>query len=124
LSANHACTRCDVFALFRLVQDHFQRLQTVFELVGTGGPYAPGGAVSPKIDEILNKVRAMAATDPARNGLMRDLAREVSEQAATLPVISRANVYAYKPGCISNLVPYLPSGDDRFNDVHVMKGCK
>ena len=99
-------------------------VQTVFELVGTGGPYAPGGAVSPKIDEILNKVRAMAATDPARNGLMRDLAREVSEQAATLPVISRANVYAYKPGCITNLVPYLPSGDDRFNDVHVMKGCK
>jgi peptide/nickel transport system substrate-binding protein len=99
-------------------------VQTVFELVGTGGPYAPGGAASPKIDEIINKVRAMAASDPARNGLMRDLAREISDQAATLPVISRANVYAYKPGCILNLVPYLPSGDDRFNDVHVAKGCK
>ncbi len=99
-------------------------VQTVFELVGTGGPYAPGGAASPKIDEILNKLRAMAGADPGRVGLMRDLAREISDQAATLPVISRANVYAYKKGCILNLVPYLPSGDDRFNDVHVAKGCK
>lgn len=99
-------------------------VQTVFELVGTGGPYAPGGAASPKIDDILNQLRAMAGTDPRRVGLMRDLAREISDQAATLPVISRANVYAYKPGCILNLVPYLPSGDDRFNDVHVAKGCK
>ena len=99
-------------------------VQTVFELVGTGGPYVPGGAASPKIDELLDKLRAMAATDPARNGLMRDLAREISDQAATIPMISRANIYAYKPGCIMNLVPYLPSGDDRFNDVHVAKGCK
>ena len=99
-------------------------VQTVFELVGTGGPYAPGGAASPKIDEILNKLRAMAGDDPARVALMRALSREISDQAATIPVISRANVYAYKKGCILNLVPYLPSGDDRFNDVHVAKGCK
>ncbi len=99
-------------------------VQTVFELVGTGGPYAPGGAASPKIDEILNKLRAMAGDNPARVELMRDLSREISNQAATIPVISRANVYAYKKGCILNLVPYLPSGDDRFNDVHVAKGCK
>ena len=99
-------------------------VQTVFELVGTGGSYAPGGAASPKIDELLNRLRAMAATDPGRNALMHDLAREISDQAATLPMISRANVYAYKPGCILDLVPYLPSGDDRFNDVHVAKGCK
>ena len=99
-------------------------IQTVFELVGTGGTYALGGAVSPKIDELLNKLRAMAGTDPARIGLMHDLAREISETAATLPMITRANVYAYKPGCILDLVPYLPSGDDRFNDVHVAKGCK
>ena len=99
-------------------------VQTVFELVGTGGPYVPGGAASPKIDELINELRAMAATDPRRDGMMRDLAREISDTAATLPVISRANVYAYKPGCIINLVPYLPSGDDRFNDVHVGKGCK
>ena len=99
-------------------------VQTVFELVGTGGPYVPGGAVSPKIDEILNQLRSIAGADPRRVGLMQDLAREISDQAATIPVITRANVYAYKPGCVLNLVPYLPSGDDRFNDVHIAKGCK
>ena len=99
-------------------------IQTVYELVGTGGSYAVGGAVSPKIDEILNKLRAMAGIDPARVGLMQELAREISDTAATIPMITRANVYAYKPGCILDLVPYLPSGDDRFNDVHVAKGCK
>ena len=99
-------------------------VQTVFELIGTGGPYAPGGAVSPEIDNLLNQLRAIGGTDPRRIPLMQALAREVSDQAATLPVISRANVYAYRPGCILDLVPYLPSGDDRFNDVHVAKGCK
>lgn len=99
-------------------------VQTVFELVGTGGPYAPGGAATPKIDELLNKLRAMAGNDPGRVAAMHDLAREISDQAATLPMITRANIYAYKTGCVMNLVPYLPSGDDRFNDVHIAKGCK
>lgn len=99
-------------------------VQTVYELVGTGGSYAPGGSASPRIDELLNKARGMAAADPARIGVMQDLAREISETAATIPVISRANVYAYKAGCIQNLEAYLPSGDDRFNDVTVSSGCK
>ena len=99
-------------------------VQTVFELVGSGGPYAPGGTVSPKIDELLDRLRAMAGNDPARPGLMRDLSREISEQAATFPVMSRANIHACKSGCILNLVPYLPSGGGRFNDVHIAKGCK
>jgi len=99
-------------------------IQTVYELVGTGGSYAPGGSASPRIDELLNQAKAMAADDPKRVVVMQDLAREISETAATIPVISRANVYAYKPGCIQNLEPYLPSGDDRFNDVRVSSGCK
>ncbi len=98
-------------------------IQSVYELVGTGGSYAPGGAASPEIDALLNKVRGMAASDPKRVEVMRQLAREVSEMAATLPIISRANVYATKPGCILNLQPYLPSGDDRFNDVHIAASC-
>jgi len=99
-------------------------IQTVFELVGTGGPYAPGGAASPRIDDFLNQARALAATDPKRIEVMRDLAREISDSAATLPMVSRSNIYAYKAGCIQNLEPYLPSGDDRFNDVRVSMGCK
>ena len=99
-------------------------IQTVHEVVGTGGSYAPGGVASPKIDELLGQARAMAATDPRRAGVMQALAREISDSVATMPMITRSNVYAYKPGCILNLEPYLPSGDDRFNDVRISSGCK
>lgn len=99
-------------------------IQTVFELVGTGGSYAPGGSASPEIDNLLNQARALAASDPRRIEVMKKLAREISETAATLPIITRANVYATRPGCILNLQPYLPSGDDRFNDVRISAGCK
>jgi peptide/nickel transport system substrate-binding protein len=99
-------------------------IQTVYELVGTGGSYAPGGSASPRIDELLNHARQLAASDPKRVEVMRELAREISETAATIPIITRANLYASKPGCIMNLEPYLPSGDDRFNDVQIATGCK
>lgn len=98
-------------------------IQTVHEIVGSGGSYAPGGVASPKIDELLGQARAMAAADPRRAAVMQDLARAISASVATMPIITRSNVYAYKPGCILNLEPYLPSGDDRFNDVRVAKGC-
>jgi len=55
---------------------------------------------------------------------MLDLMREISEQVANIPVITRANVYAYKPGCILGLQPYMPAGDERFNDVRVGANCK
>lgn len=99
-------------------------IQTVYELVGTGGSYAPGGSASPRIDELLKLARGLAATDPKRVEVMRDLAREISDTAATIPIITRANLYASKPGCILNLEPYLPSGDDRFNDVRIAEGCR
>ena len=99
-------------------------VQTMFELVGTGGSYAPGGAASPEIDRLLAQARGLAATDPQRITVMQDLSRVVSDTAATIPVISRANVYAYRPGCIMNLQPYLAAGDERFNDVQVSMGCK
>ena len=41
-----------------------------------------------------------------------------------VPVMTRSNVYAYKPGCMIGLEPYLPAGDDRFNDIKMGKGCK
>jgi len=99
-------------------------IQTVHEIVGSGGSYAPGGVASPRIDELLSQARAMAAADPRRAGVMQELAREISASVATMPMVTRSNVYAYKPGCILNLEPYLPSGDDRFNDVRVSTGCK
>jgi peptide/nickel transport system substrate-binding protein len=99
-------------------------IQTVHEIVGSGGSYAPGGVASPRIDELIAQARRMAGTDPNRIKVMQDLSREISASVATMPMITRANVYAYKGGCILNLEPYLPSGDDRFNDVRVAGGCK
>ena len=55
--------------------------------------------------------------------VMQDLAREISDTAATIPIITRANLYASRPGCILNLEPSMPSGDDRFNDVRIAEGC-
>ncbi len=99
-------------------------IQSVYELVGTGGSYTPGGSASPKIDELLRQAKGMAAANPKRLEVMRDLAREISDTVATIPIITRANVYAYRPGCILNLTPYLPAGDDRFNDVRIAAECK
>ena len=55
---------------------------------------------------------------------MLELSREISEQVSNIPVITRANVYAYKPGCILDLKPYMPAGDERFNDVHIGAACR
>jgi peptide/nickel transport system substrate-binding protein len=99
-------------------------VQTIFELVGTGGSYVPGGSASPEIDRLLNQARAIAATDPRRVGLMQQLSRVIADTAAMLPIITRANVYAYRPGCILNLQAFLPAGDDRFNDVQIASRCK
>jgi hypothetical protein len=55
---------------------------------------------------------------------MLELSREISEQVANIPLITRANVYAYKPGCIIGLEAYMPAGDERFNDVQVGADCK
>jgi len=96
----------------------------MMQIVGTGGGVNPGGAASPLIDDLLNQAKRLHANDPKRLEVMHALMREISEQAANIPVITRATVYAYKPGCIVNLQAYLPAGDERFNDVMVGAKCK
>jgi peptide/nickel transport system substrate-binding protein len=99
-------------------------VEGLMQIVGTGGGVNPGGVASPKIDALLQRARQLNATDPARLETMLDLSREISEQVANIPLITRANVYAYKPGCIIGLVAYMPAGDERFNDVQVGADCK
>jgi peptide/nickel transport system substrate-binding protein len=94
------------------------------QIVGTGGSVNPGGAASPKIDALLDRAKRLQARDPKRLETMLELSREISEQVANFPIITRASVYAYRPGCILNLQPYLPAGDERFNDVKVGAKCK
>ena len=84
----------------------------------------PGGAARPRIDALVEKARRLEATDPVRLATVLDLSREISEQVANIPVITRATVYAYKPGCILDLQAYMPAGDERFNDVKVGASCK
>ncbi len=98
--------------------------QMLFELVGTGGPFSPGGAVSPQVDALLAKARVMEGSDPKRTDALRELVEVISDQAAIVPIMTRANVYAWRPGCILNLTAYLPGGADRLNDTRVGAGCK
>ena len=66
----------------------------------------------------------MLPDDPARLPILRRIARVGVESVANMPLMTRSNVYAFKPGCILNLLPYLPIGDDRFNDVQIAAKCK
>jgi peptide/nickel transport system substrate-binding protein len=99
-------------------------VQMLFELVATGGPFAPGGAASPRIDQLISLARGIDGADPRRISLLRELAGVVSETAAIVPLMTRANIYAYRSGCVQNLVSYLPAGADRFSDVRIGAGCR
>ncbi len=93
--------------------------QAYAELAGTGGAYNPVGVASPEIDKLIAQARGLSPANPPRLQVMRALNRSVVEYVANLGLISRSNVYAYKPGCIAGLDSYLPAGDDRFNGVTV-----
>jgi peptide/nickel transport system substrate-binding protein len=99
-------------------------LQTFQEIVVTGAAYNPVGVASPEIDTLAAAAGKLTPSNPKRLEILRQLARVTIESVATIPIMTRSNVYAYKPGCIQNLTPYLATGDDRFNDVHLAAGCK
>ena len=97
-------------------------LQTFQEAVG--GKASPWGPAVPEIDTLIDQARSMAPSDPKRAVVIRHLSRVVTEQVAHVTLMTRSNVYAYKPGCITNLPAYLPTGNDRINDTRVGAGCK
>ena len=99
-------------------------LQVFQELIATGATYNPVGVAHPQIDVLIEKARGLLPNDPARLPILRQIARVSVENAAHMPLMTRSNVYAFKPGCIQGLVPYLPIGDDRFNDVQIGAKCK
>ncbi len=98
-------------------------IEGLFAIAGTGGGVNPGGAATPRIDELLELAKRLAPADPKRLAAMLDISREISEQVSNFPVITRATVYVYRPNCIENLQPYLSGGDERFNDVRVGMSC-
>ena len=99
-------------------------LQVFQELIGTGGSFNPVGVASPEIDTLIDKARQMTPDNPERVKLLRQIGRLGVEYAANIPLMTRSNVYAFKPGCFTGLDAYLPMGDDRFNDVRIGAKCK
>jgi peptide/nickel transport system substrate-binding protein len=99
-------------------------LQAFQEVTGTGGSVNAGDAAVPEIDVLIDKARKLDPADPARMVVLRQLARLTTEQVSHFGLMTRSNVYAYKPGCISGIPPYLPTGNDRINDVRLAANCK
>ena len=99
-------------------------LQSFQEVTGTGGSVNAGDAAVPEIDALIDKARRLDPADPERMVVLKQLARLTTEQAAHFGIMTRSNVYAYKPGCISGIPAYLPTGNDRINDVRIGLGCK
>ena len=97
-------------------------LQTFQET--SGSTAVPWGAAVPEIDTLIAQARGMDPADPARLGVLHKLGRVTTENASHISLMTRSAVYAYKPGCIINLPPYLPTGNDRTNDTKIGAKCK
>ena len=99
-------------------------LQVFQELFGTNGSFNPTGVATPEIDVLIDKARRITPDNPERVKLLHQIARLGVEYASNIPLMTRSNVYAFRPGCMTGLAPYLPMGDDRFNDVKIGAKCK
>jgi len=97
-------------------------LQTFQE--SSGSTAVPSGAAVPEIDVLIDKARGMVPSDPRRLEVLHRLARVTTEQVSHISLMTRSAVYAYRPGCIHNLPPYLATGNDRINDVKITGTCK
>ena len=99
-------------------------LQAFQEVTGTGGSVNAGDAASPEIDTLIDKARRLDPANPERMRVIHQLGRLTTELAAHFGIMTRSAVYAYKPGCIAGLPPYLPTGNDRINDLTIAENCK
>jgi len=98
-------------------------LRTLDIVVGPKGTYAPAGAVTPKLADLLNAAAGLSSDDPARADAIKAANQKTIDQAATIPIMTRANIYAFRPGCIKGLGEYLASGSNDWRDVTVATGC-
>lgn len=98
-------------------------LNTLEIVIGEQGTYAPAGAVTEELANLLNAAGAYAADDPERFDAILAANVEAVEQAANIPVITRSNIYGFEEGCIIGLDEYLASGSNDWRDVKVAPGC-
>jgi peptide/nickel transport system substrate-binding protein len=99
-------------------------LQAFQEVTASGGSVNAGDAASPEIDSLVDKARRMDPANPERMKVIHQLGRLTTELASHFGIMTRSAVYAYKPGCVSGLPPYLPTGNDRINDLTIAEACK
>lgn len=99
------------------------QLSTLDIVVGPKGTYAPAGAVSKTLANDLAKAATFAVGAPDRSTAIMAANTEAIKQAATIPIITRANIYTFKKGCISGLDEYLASGSNDWRAVTVGQGC-
>jgi peptide/nickel transport system substrate-binding protein len=99
------------------------QLATLNVVVGPDGTYAPGGVVTPELEQALQQAGQFSIDDPQRAVALQDANQETISQAATVPIMTRANIYAFKPGCVAGLEEYLASGSNDWRDVTVSSGC-
>jgi hypothetical protein len=73
---------------------------------------------------LIGKARGMSPSNPERLAVLRQINRATVENVSNVTLMTRSNVYAFKPGCIAGLDSYLPFGDDKFNNVKIEAKCK
>ena len=56
---------------------------------------------NPEIDVLIAKARGMLPDDPQRLTVLRQIGRLGVEYAANMPLMTRSNVYAYRPAASS-----------------------
>ena len=100
--------------------DPLQALQVV---VGEDATWAPAGVITPKLAELIAEAAGYSDSDPKRVESIRAASKETTDQVAVIPIMTRANIFGFKPGCIQNLNPYMGSGSPDWRDVVVGTGC-
>ena len=66
----------------------------------------------------------MTPDNPQRVKVLRQIGRLGVEYASNIPLMTRSNVHADKPGGFVSLDACPPQGDARFNDVKIAAKCK
>lgn len=99
------------------------QLGTLKTVVGNGGTYAPAGAVTKKLEDALAKAESFSFEMPERAEWLTAASQEAIDQAASVPIMTRSNIYAFKEGCIEGLTKYLAAGSNDWRDVTVGAGC-
>jgi ABC-type oligopeptide transport system substrate-binding subunit len=92
-------------------------------LASEDGTYTPGDTASPELDKLILQAKGLEAGSEERTKVLREAHKEIIEQMAVIPIVTRVNLYAYRDGCILGLHKYVGFGADDWRDVRRGDGC-